>query len=88
MALHILKTHRRSEKENQKKFKLLFEKYPDYYIPFVVEELTTKHVMTTEFVKGTNIDKLCEKFDQVVRLLMVVENSQALCRPKIGLPIR
>eukprot|EP01127_Copromyxa_protea_P020718 TRINITY_DN6955_c0_g1_i3.p1 TRINITY_DN6955_c0_g1~~TRINITY_DN6955_c0_g1_i3.p1 ORF type:complete len:359 (+),score=78.04 TRINITY_DN6955_c0_g1_i3:111-1187(+) len=55
------------EKDNQMKFRQFLQKYPEYYVPFVVDELTTKQVLTTEFVRGVNIDKLNESYDQVTR---------------------
>ena len=31
---------------------------PDFYVPEVIEDLTSKQVLTTELIEGTSLDKI------------------------------
>jgi len=31
---------------------------PDFYVPEVIEDLTSKQVLTTELIQGTSLDKI------------------------------
>ncbi|XP_037274854.2 ubiquinone biosynthesis protein COQ8, mitochondrial isoform X2 [Rhipicephalus microplus] len=48
------------EAECAKKFKKLVEPYPEYYVPDVIDELSTAQVYTTELISGTPVDKLVD----------------------------
>ncbi|EGC28961.1 hypothetical protein DICPUDRAFT_159516 [Dictyostelium purpureum] len=60
----LLETNYLNEAQNQKNFKNLLQenknnKYTkDFYVPDVIDELTTKRILTTEFVYGISIDKI------------------------------
>ncbi|KAG8225372.1 hypothetical protein J437_LFUL005387 [Ladona fulva] len=54
------------EAECAKKFKDLLRPYPEYLVPSVIDELSTKQVYTTELVNGIPIDK-CAELDQATR---------------------
>ncbi|CAG7680424.1 unnamed protein product [Allacma fusca] len=54
------------EAECAKKFRKLLEPYPDYYVPEVIDELTTKQVYTTELIDGLPVDQ-CGNLDQETR---------------------
>ncbi|KAK9730657.1 ABC1 atypical kinase-like domain [Popillia japonica] len=45
------------EAECTRKFKKLLQLYPDYYVPAVVDDLTTKQVFTSELVEGIPVDQ-------------------------------
>uniref|UniRef100_A0A915JYD6 ABC1 atypical kinase-like domain-containing protein n=1 Tax=Romanomermis culicivorax TaxID=13658 RepID=A0A915JYD6_ROMCU len=55
-----------NEAKSSKKFKQLIAPYNDYYVPFVVDELTTKHLFASELIFGLPLDK-CENLDQETR---------------------
>lgn len=48
------------EAECAKKFKNLVKPYPEYYVPDVIDELSTAQVYTTELITGTPVDKLVD----------------------------
>lgn len=48
------------EAECAKKFKKLVKPYPEYYVPDVIDELSTAQVYTTELISGTPVDKLVD----------------------------
>lgn len=39
-------------------FRELLKDMPEYYVPEVIEDLTSKQVLTTELIKGTSLDKI------------------------------
>ncbi|XP_076311620.1 ubiquinone biosynthesis protein COQ8, mitochondrial isoform X2 [Tachypleus tridentatus] len=49
-----------------KKFKALLDPFPEFFVPEVIEELSTKKIYTSELVHGTPVDKLIEA-DQETR---------------------
>ncbi|CAL8139490.1 unnamed protein product [Orchesella dallaii] len=53
-----------------KRFRGLLENHPDYYVPDVVDELSTKQIYTTELIEGLPVDR-CEHLDQ--------ENRDRIC---------
>nr|CAD7438825.1 unnamed protein product [Timema bartmani] len=54
------------EAECTKKFKTLVQPYPDYFVPRVVDELSTAQIFTTELIDGLPIDK-CADLDEETR---------------------
>eukprot|EP01126_Amoeba_proteus_P042806 TRINITY_DN4662_c0_g1_i14.p1 TRINITY_DN4662_c0_g1~~TRINITY_DN4662_c0_g1_i14.p1 ORF type:complete len:315 (-),score=60.22 TRINITY_DN4662_c0_g1_i14:123-1067(-) len=54
------------ESKNQALFKKYLSNYKQFYVPSVIPNLTTKKVLTSEFVYGTNVDKLVAS-DQLTR---------------------
>ncbi|KAL0267169.1 UNVERIFIED_CONTAM: hypothetical protein PYX00_009517 [Menopon gallinae] len=62
------------EAECTRKFKTLFSPYPDYVVPDVIDELSSKRVFTTTLVDGEPIDKCADLPDEdknrIARLLM------------------
>ncbi|KAH7940492.1 hypothetical protein HPB49_000503 [Dermacentor silvarum] len=48
------------EAECAKKFKKLVAPYPEYYVPDVIDELSTAQVYTMELITGTPVDKLVD----------------------------
>lgn len=45
------------EAEYTERFKEMIDRFPEYYVPTVIRDLTTKSVLTTEFVPGVPLDK-------------------------------
>ncbi|XP_011156490.1 atypical kinase COQ8B, mitochondrial isoform X3 [Solenopsis invicta] len=45
------------EAECTKKYRELVMPYPDYYVPAVIDDLSTKQVFTTEMIEGIPVDK-------------------------------
>lgn len=43
------------ESSNQKRFRELLSNVDGFYVPFVVDELSSKKVLTTELVHGKNL---------------------------------
>ena len=39
-------------------FRELLTDMPEYYVPEVIENLTSKQVLTTELIEGTSLDKI------------------------------
>ncbi|XP_064408797.1 atypical kinase COQ8B, mitochondrial [Latimeria chalumnae] len=54
------------EAECAKRFRALLKGDPFFYVPEVIEDLTTKRVLTMELVSGVPLDK-CEELDQETR---------------------
>ncbi|CAH0577849.1 unnamed protein product [Chrysodeixis includens] len=46
------------EAECTRKFKKLLQPYPEYFVPDVIDELSSAEVLTTELIDGMPIDKL------------------------------
>ncbi|XP_043663787.1 atypical kinase COQ8B, mitochondrial isoform X1 [Vespula pensylvanica] len=59
------------EAECTKKYKELMSPYNDYYIPKVIDELSTNQVFTTELVDGIPVDKCAE---------MDLETREYICK--------
>ena len=49
------------------KMKTILEPYPQYYVPSVIPELSTKQVMTCEYIEGLTIDECADQLDQTTR---------------------
>jgi len=49
------------------KMKTILEPYPQYYVPSVISELSTKQVMTCEYIEGLTIDECADQLDQPTR---------------------
>ncbi|XP_011150874.1 atypical kinase COQ8B, mitochondrial isoform X2 [Harpegnathos saltator] len=54
------------EAECTKKYKEFVASYPEYYVPTVIDELSTSQVFTTEMVDGISVDK-CADMDVKIR---------------------
>lgn len=54
------------EAKCSEKFRSLVGHDQDFYVPYVVNELTTKHVLVSELIHGLPLDK-CESLDQETR---------------------
>ncbi|XP_071869995.1 ubiquinone biosynthesis protein COQ8, mitochondrial isoform X2 [Bombus fervidus] len=54
------------EAECTRRYKQLIEPYLDYYVPAVVDELSTNQIFTTEMVEGIPVDK-CTSMDMETR---------------------
>ena len=54
------------EAECTRRYKQLIEPYLDYYVPAVVDELSTSQIFTTEMVEGIPVDK-CTSMDMETR---------------------
>ncbi|XP_077259868.1 ubiquinone biosynthesis protein COQ8, mitochondrial isoform X1 [Temnothorax americanus] len=54
------------EAECTKKYRELIMPYPDYYVPAVIDDLSTKQVFTTEMIEGIPVDK-CTDMDVKIR---------------------
>ncbi|EZA61612.1 atypical kinase COQ8B, mitochondrial isoform X2 [Ooceraea biroi] len=54
------------EAECTKKYKELVAPYPDFYVPTVIDEFSTKQVFTTEMIEGIPVDK-CVEMDVKIR---------------------
>ncbi|KYN40731.1 Chaperone activity of bc1 complex-like, mitochondrial [Trachymyrmex septentrionalis] len=54
------------EAECTKKYKELIMPYPEYYVPIVIDDLSTKQVFTTEMIEGIPIDK-CINMDVTIK---------------------
>lgn len=50
----------RREADNTRRFKLMLAKYPEFAVPAVVPQLSTEHVLTTEWMPGVPIDRAGE----------------------------
>ena len=52
----------------------LLKDMPEFYVPEVIEDLTSKQVLTTELIDGTSLDKI-ENVDQdtINKVLLVCE---------------
>lgn len=47
----------RREAESTRRFKLMLARYPEFAVPAVVPQLSTEHVLTTEWMPGVPIDR-------------------------------
>ncbi|XP_008557929.1 atypical kinase COQ8B, mitochondrial [Microplitis demolitor] len=54
------------EAECSKKFKNFLAPYPEYYVPTVIDALSSKQVLTTELIDGVPVDK-CAEMDEETR---------------------
>uniref|UniRef100_A0A2H8TF36 Putative aarF domain-containing protein kinase 4 n=1 Tax=Melanaphis sacchari TaxID=742174 RepID=A0A2H8TF36_9HEMI len=54
------------EAECTRKFRELLEPYNDYYVPKVIDEVSTKRIFTSELIEGIPLDK-CDYMDQGTR---------------------
>lgn len=54
------------EAECTRKYRKLIEPYSDYYVPAVIDELSTQQVFTSEMVEGVPVDK-CTTMDMETR---------------------
>lgn len=62
------------EAECTRKFHKLLTPYPDYYVPKIIDELSTAKILTSELVDGIPVDKCChmdqETRNHICRLIM------------------
>lgn len=62
----------------------LLKDHPFFYVPEVIDELSSRHVLTTELVPGFPLDKaesLSQELKNEVRMVMITQVS--LCRGDI-----
>lgn len=62
----LMETDYINEAKSQMKFKELLKDDPDYFVPEIISNLTTKRILTAELIQGYPIDKLTH-LDQSVR---------------------
>ena len=67
LTASIFSAHRSSERERQNIFKNTFSAFREllkddcsFYVPEVVDNLSTKRVLTTEYVDGSSLDKIAD----------------------------
>lgn len=46
------------EAKNAKHFRELLKGMPEYYVPEVIDDLTSKTILTTELIEGTSLDRI------------------------------
>lgn len=46
------------EAKHSRQFRELLKNMPEFYVPEVIEDLTSKQVLTTELIDGTSLDKI------------------------------
>ena len=44
---------------------------PEYYVPEVIENLTSKQVLTTELIEGTSLDKIENPNQDIINKVML-----------------
>jgi aarF domain-containing kinase len=54
------------EREKQLKYREMLKNDPRYYVPKIIDELSTKEVLTGEYVDGLSMNEL-EEFPQPIR---------------------
>jgi predicted unusual protein kinase regulating ubiquinone biosynthesis (AarF/ABC1/UbiB family) len=57
------------EAECCRRMRKLLEPYPEFYVPKVIDELSTKQVFTTELISGLTIDQVPEILLRLRKLL-------------------
>ncbi|XP_067011351.2 atypical kinase COQ8B, mitochondrial [Anabrus simplex] len=67
------------EAECTKKFSELLKPYPDYLVPRVIDELSTKQIFTTELMEGIPVDKVAD---------LDYDNREHICRLIMQLVLR
>ena len=55
------------EAECCRRMRQILAKYPEYYVPDVVEELSTSQIFTSELIEGLTIDQCADSLDQETR---------------------
>lgn len=49
----------------------LLKDMPEYYVPEVIEDLTSKQVLTTELIEGTSLDKIENPNQETINKVLV-----------------
>ncbi|XP_073249145.1 atypical kinase COQ8A, mitochondrial-like [Porites lutea] len=65
------------EAKNGQHFRELLKDMPEYYVPEVIEDLTSKQVLTTELIEGTSLDKIENPNQETINKLCL--NILKLC---------
>ena len=61
---------------------------PEYYVPEVIEDLTSKQVLTTELIEGTSLDKIENPNQETInKVLLESYKKFALCKVITGVSI-
>lgn len=58
---------------------------PEYYVPEVIEDLTSKQVLTTELIEGTSLDKIENPNQETINKVLLeshkkIDAKLALCK--------
>ena len=66
----------------------LLKDMPEYYVPEVIEDLTSKQVLTTELIEGTSLDKIENPNQETInKVLLKCYKKFALCKVITGVSI-
>ena len=66
----------------------LLKDMPEYYVPEVIEDLTSKQVLTTELIEGTSLDKIENPNQETInKVLLECYKKFALCKVITGVSI-
>jgi len=52
---------------------------PDFYVPEVIEDLTSKQVLTTELIEGTSLDKIENPDQDTINKVLRTKLSNHSC---------
>lgn len=61
------------EAECCKKMRDLLRLFPEFYVPNVIEELSTKQVFTTELISGLTIDQVLNSLSIMLKYIGLLE---------------
>ena len=70
----------------------LLKDMPEYYVPEVIEDLTSKQVLTTELIEGTSLDKIENPNQETINKVLLeshkkIDAKLALCKVISGVSI-
>ena len=66
----------------------LLKDMPEYYVPEVIEDLTSKQVLTTELIEGTSLDKIENPNQETInKVLLECYKKFSLCKVITGVSI-
>ena len=70
----------------------LLKDMPEYYVPEVIEDLTSKQVLTTELIEGTSLDKIENPNQETINKVLLESYKKfdaklALCKVITGVSI-
>ena len=70
----------------------LLKDMPEYYVPDVIEDLTSKQVLTTELIEGTSLDKIENPNQETINKVLLESYKKfdaklALCKVITGVSI-
>ena len=67
------------EAECCKKMRDLLRLFPEFYVPNVIEELSTKQVFTTELISGLTIDQVLNSLSIMLKYIGLLEKLLVHC---------